>query len=545
MLEELHITNIALIDDVCISFSGGLNVLSGETGAGKSIVVDSINLILGTRADKELIKTGEQKAFVEAQFGAPGEEAMIVSRELSRDGRNVCRINGKLVSLSELKDTVGNMLMLYGQNRHQEILEEKNHLAILDSFADAGSAPVYEKVKALYGEYSECRRKLSAMNMDTAEKERTMDLLAYEIGEIDKADLRPGEDEELESEKKLLENAEKLAEELDEAKRALADGGLDAVRTAMKAMEAVAPFDEKYQKTYDQTADLYYQLEEVSYDIAAHADDVVFDPARLEEAGDRLAEINRLRRKYGATIDDILTFRDDAQKKLDELSSIEAETSGLEKRKKELEASLKAACEALSAERRRTAENLSREVVGQLGDLGMEDSSFSARFSEKAPSEAGADEVEFYITVNRGEPEKPLSKVISGGEASRIMLALQNILAKRHNAQTTIYDEIDAGISGRMAIAVAKKMAEISRSRQVICVTHLPQIAAAGDSNYYISKAAKGDRTVTSVEYISGADKEQEVARLSGGISTEASLSHARELIENSEIWKKETLQTV
>lgn len=549
MLQELHIKNIALINEVAISLGTGLNVLSGETGAGKSIVVDSVNLILGARADKDLIQSGEQRAFVEAQLELPdaaedlaeeyGDSTLIISRELRRDGKNVCRINGRLVPLMTLRDVTGRFVTIHGQNQHQEIFDEKNHINILDDYLGKAAAEKKAEVQAVWEAYGKCRRNLETMEMDAAEKARKTDMLRYEIAEIEKAELSVGEDEERERQKKLLENAEELAGQLDRAKHAVQNGGMDSLRTAMKALEAVAAFDEKYAAASEEMNDLYYRAEELSYEVAALAEGVVFDPAKLEENEGRLAEIWGLKRKYGATIEEILAFAEQAREELDALERLDERNDELQRELIRLEQELAERCGELSNLRKKGAQELEKEIVSQLSDLGMEDALFSAGFTKKGFSANGTDDVEFYISLNKGEPQKPLSKVVSGGEASRIMLALKNIEAIKGSADTVIFDEIDAGISGRMALVVARKMAAISKDRQVICVTHLPQIAAMGDSNYYISKAVTGERTVTSVERIDGMKKAEEVARLSGGISTKTSIKHAEELIESAENWKK------
>lgn len=555
MLRELHIQNIALIDELAISFGEGLNVLSGETGAGKSIIVDSMNLITGSRGDRELVKHGAERAVVEALFSLEGKEAilalleenglpaedgeLVFCRELTQTGRNVCRVNGRLVSLSLLRELAEHLVAIHGQHQSQQILDERNHQSMLDRFAGDGS--LLARVQDAYRAYEAAARKLADFEKSLGDRAARRDYLAFQAEEIAKAQLKPGEDAALEEERAVLENAEKIAEALNGARYALSGSGnaLDQLRTAKKAMESIAGLSAKYGEALAVIDDSFYALEDMAYQLGDEADGVYYDEARLNAVNSRLAELDRLRRKYGATVEEILSYLAQCQEELALLDGGEEAAEQLRQQRGQRLAELEEACRALSAQRQQAAAVLEKKLAGELGDLGMKGSAFQVRFGEKPCAADGMDRVAFYITVNKGEPLKPLAKVASGGEASRIMLALKNVIAAKEDPDTIIFDEVDAGISGRMAGVVAEKLASVARERQVICVTHQPQIAAMGDRNFYISKAVRDGRTATSVEAISGDRLVWEIARLAGGAETEASFAHGSELRKNAEKAKK------
>ena len=552
MLQELNIKNIALIRELTVSFENGLNVLSGETGAGKSIVVDSVNLILGERGIRELIRSGEEKAFVEAlvtvedpagfeECGIEPCDEMIVTRELTAAGKNTCRINGRMVPLGMLKQVMAKLINLHGQNQHQDIFEKKMQLEMLDRYAFAERDDVPAAMAQAYGAYRKVEKELSKLNTDEKERERMLDMLSYQLNEISAAALQAGEEEELENERRLIRNAEKIAYALNGAYQLLADseGALERISAAVRMLGDVSSYNEKYGQIESVVHDAYYNLQEASYDLSSLAEDVVFDERRLNEIEERLSLISELKRKYGNSIEEILAFAEDAQKQYDTVENTEQEKARLEQELSRLKKRMDKAAEELSAARKAAAEQMSAELVGHLVDLGMKDAKFSVAFAEKAPAADGADDVEFFITLNRGEPEKPLAKVASGGEASRIMLAVKNIFAKKESVGTLIFDEIDTGISGNMARIVAEKLANISRERQVICVSHLPQITSMADVNFSIVKSGDEEGTVTTVHRLGDEEKLREIARLSGGIYTDAALAHAKEMLAECEAFKK------
>jgi len=558
MIQELYIKNIALIGELSLSFKEGFNILTGETGAGKSIIVDSMNLIIGSRGDKELIKHGEERAFVEAQLSLPSScsieslleeygiqgESLIVSRELSVTGKNVCRINGRLVNLNVLRDVVSRLVNVYGQNQHQQLMDDRYHLSILDQYAGMKVEEAKADLQKVYGEYAALKRKLDGFEKGLAEKERTMDMLRYQIEEIEKAGLRDGEEEELAQEKNMMLYAEKIATALETSKEHLngSEGILPRLSGVLKSLESIHHLKEKYEQLFDIVSNAYYSLEDVYYELSASSEDVVFNPGRLDAIEDRLAHLSGLKRKYGATIKEVLQYWEDAQQRYDGLAESDAHTDELKKELKALETEMISCSDALTTIRKGFAVRLERELVAQLQELGMKDAQFRVSFKKKDFSPDGQEDVSFLITVNKGEPLRHLSKVASGGEASRIMLALKNIVAEKEAATTMIFDEIDTGISGNMAHIVARKIANISRSRQVICVTHLPQIAAMADGHFLISKSSDGSRTHTTVGEITGKEIIREIARLSGGMESALSLAHAEELLQNAKEIKRKIM---
>lgn len=557
MIQELTIQNIALISELSLSFEKGFNVLTGETGAGKSILVDSMNLILGSRGDRELIQHGKEKAYVEAQisdyekkdvlaeldsYGIEAGESLILSRELSVSGKNVCRINGRLVSLNVLREIAGRLIHLYGQNQQQDLFAEKYHLRILDQYGGESITAAKETLGNVFRDYSAVRKRLDSLRQNAAEKERRLDMLRFQIDEISKADLKIGEEESLEQEKRRMLNSEKIASALELSKELLNgnESILEKLKETIHAMEGIGDMDERYAKVLQSVNDAYYSLEDSFYEISDCAESVAFEPARLEEIEDRLALIAGLRRKYGSSVEEILSFQDAAQEELEELEGSDSRIAGLEKQACDLRAATERAAGSLTDLRKKTAKILEKAIVEQLRELGMKYAQFSIRFEEKEIAAEGADMVEFYITVNQGEPLKPLAKVASGGEASRIMLAIKNITAMREDISTMIFDEVDTGISGNMAQVVAQKIGRIAKERQVICVTHLAQIAAMADIHYYIEKQVSGGHTKTVVQRIEGENIPREIARLAGGIESELSLAHAKELLLKAKEYKRD-----
>ncbi len=552
MLQELHIRNIALIRELSVSFEEGLNILTGETGAGKTIIVDAVSLALGERGFKELIRHGEEKAYVEAlvtgDFSAettaliedsgiePGE--LIISRELTESGKNTCRINGRMVPLSLLRDIMSGIVDLHTQGKHQEIFNKKRQLKMLDRYAACENE--LARTASAYEEYSSVKKQLDSLETDEQERERLIDILSFQYKEIEAAKLKDGEEEALEQEKNLIRNAERITSALSGAHELLSSegGALERLSKAAKLLADIAELDPRYEALYTAVNDAYYALEDPGYELAALTEEEDYDPDRLDAIETRLEKISSLKRKYGGTIAEIKEFGRRASERLADMDDSEARKTELKKRIKTTRAELEAACAALTAARRSAAEKMKDELVMHLQDLGMKDAGFSVRFTEKTADRNGADDAEFYISLNRGEPEKPLAKVASGGEASRIMLAVKNIFARKDDVSTMIFDEIDTGISGNMARVVAQKLANISLERQVICVSHLPQLAAMGDANFEIVKTDDDTGVMTTVKKLGEEEKLGEIARLSGGIRTEAALIHARELLNECEMFK-------
>ncbi len=559
MLSRLIIKNIALINEIEITFSGDMNVLSGETGAGKSIIVDSVNLVLGERADRELIRTGKENASVEAWFtGAPqavheilreqqieaGEE-LVLSRELSVSGKNVCRINGVLVTLALLKRVSDLLVDIHGQHEHQSLFDEKNHIVMLDSFDDSiGTAK--EQVEAAYREYNDAARRLKSLFGAEGDRERRIDVLKFQIDEILKAGIVRGEEEELQQKKKRMNACEEIMEALGAAYEHLYNSEpinvLSALRDISVRLNGLGRVDKKYEQMAANIDESYYSLEETASGIRSDMESLSFDAGELEAAEERLLLISSLKRKYQDPCADGEYIKK-AEQELSDLIDSEKLAAQLTEKTAALKTALYEKSVKLSLQRRQAAKAFETRMKQQLSDLGMASASFSVNFEDTAGIDecvftaGGIDTAEFYISTNRGEPEKPLKKVASGGEVSRIMLALKNIAADKGGIPTMIFDEIDTGISGHMAQVVAEKLKAISGLRQVVCVTHLPQIASMADRHFLVSKQSDETQTRTSLYVLEGEERVKEIARLSGGDSDTAK-QHARELISRAKIFK-------
>ena len=558
MLLELNIENIALIESLRIEFGQGLNVLTGETGSGKSIVVDCVNLVLGGRAERDLVRTGAEKGRVQALFdvsgcaparalaeelGADCEDGLLaVSRELSRGGRNVCRVSGAIVPLSALRRLTGMLMDIHGQHEHQSLLNPARHIDFLDAFGDAGHAARMEQVRKLHAERTQQASALKKLLSDAAEKARLIDMLTFQTGEIAEAKLKPGEEERLTAKLRVLENAEKIHEGVDRAYALTYRGGSRAasaqelLQRAAEAMEGIAGIDPRYEALSGRLRELYYSVQDVGYELQDILDHLTFDPAKIDKISERLDQIDRLERKYGPSLEDVIAFGERAGARLEELRASDERVEERRAALKRVDAELKTACEALTQSRRTLADGLSRAVMEQLGDLGMAKTRFEIRIEPEAKQGAmGADRVEFLISPNPGEPLKPMSAIASGGELSRIMLALKAISMDAGGVDSMVFDEIDTGVSGRMAQVVGEKMCRIARSHQVLCVTHLPQIAALGDVHFVVEKRTDGERTQTSVHRLNDEGRVRELSRLVGGAEdSESSLSHARHMLSDA-----------
>ena len=547
MLSLLHIENIAVIECADISFDAGFNVLTGETGAGKSIVIDAISAILGQRAYRDMIRTGTTKASVRAVFtgvpelswfadnGVEYDPETIIQREIHLDGKNVCRVNGSLVTVSILNKLGLQLINIHGQHDSASLFDETNHLTFLDDFAcnEGLRADYAEK----YGAVDKLRREISRISMDEGEKLRRMETLKYQIGEIEKANLTAGEDEELEARRKLLQNAEKIANGINDAVENLyggddSDGAASMLSAAERALARVAKFSDQIAELHEKVADLMYQVQDaaelardVQYELSYSADE-------LDQIESRLDVIHKLRRKYGVTCADILDYLSKARKELDEIEFADDHIERLKKKLKKAEKEAWDAAFALRENRKETAERLSGRILTELAQLDMPKVQFACQFTELELTANGADAVAFYMSANVGEALKPMSKVASGGELARIMLAMKNVLAEQDKVNTLIFDEVDTGVSGRAAQKVAEKLKAVARNKQVLCVTHLPQIAAMGDTHLLIAKGERGGRTYTTVTPLDIEGRKRELARIIGGANiTETTLKSAAEML--------------
>lgn len=561
MLKELSIHNIALIDHQSIAFFGGFSVLTGETGAGKSIIIEALNFVLGERASRELVKSGEEKASVEATFalqaGEPVFEVLIeqgidceeneltLYREFSISGKNVCRANGTLINAGALK-LIGDALVdIHGQHAHQSLLDEKKHIGLLDRFAGKDALEVKARVAQAYHKASEAKRLLSAAQFNEQERTRRIDLLSYQIKEIDAANLTIGEEEQLEEQRGLLQNAQAVMEGLEGANAALSGdeaengGALASFSMALHMLDSIARLSADYQQLSEKLHALYYDLEDASYTLRDYRTDFSYEPDTLDEIETRLELISTLKRKYGANIEEILTYREKSQQELELIDNAEERREQLAADYAAAKTEYDALSLALSDLRKQAAQRLSARLLPELSDLGMPHAAFSAKFetlSGEIPSANGTDDVEFLLSTNRGEPVKALSKVASGGELSRIMLSFKSVLADLDGIPTMVFDEIDSGISGQIGTAVAVKMRQIARNHQVLCITHLPQIAAYASQQYLVYKEETGEHTRSNAVLLAQEQRAKEIARIMGSVGADSvALEHAQQLIDAAE----------
>lgn len=547
MLSLLHIENIAVIECADISFDKGFNVLTGETGAGKSIVIDAISAILGERAYRDMIRTGADKASVRAVFtdvpefawfaenGVEYDPEIIIQREVFLDGKNVCRVNGALVTVTILRKLGMQLIDIHGQHDSASLFDENSHLHFLDAFAD--NASLREDYLVKYNAVADLRREIERMTMDEGEKLRRMETLRYQIEEISKAELESGEDEALESRRKVLQNAEKLSDGINAAVESLyggdeTDGAASLLAAAERELSRLSRYTDAFSQLHERVADLMYQVQDAAEEIRDARDDLSYSADELERIESRLDVIHRLRRKYGATCADILEYLEQAKAELDE---IEFADDHLERLKGKCQAAERVAWDAahsLHWSREQAAENLSERILTELTQLDMPKVQFACNFTETELSANGADAVAFYMSANAGEALKPLSKVASGGELARIMLAMKNVLAEKDSINTLIFDEVDTGVSGRAAQKVAEKLRSVARNKQVLCVTHLPQLAALADTHLLISKEERQGRTYTTVTPLDIEGRKRELARIIGGANiTEITLQSAEEML--------------
>lgn len=547
MLSVLHIENIAVIEQADIAFDEGFNVLTGETGAGKSIVIDAISAILGERAYRDMIRTGAAKASVRALFrripelswfqesGVPYEEETLVQREIYLDGKNICRVNGQLVTVSILHKLGLQLVNIHGQRDSQQLFDEAYHLTFLDDFSGNGGlqAAYREKFDAVAG----LRREIQRLSMDEGEKLRRMEALQFQIDEISRAGLKPGEDEALEARRQLLQNAEKLSDGLDTAVGSLygdedSDGAAGMLVQAERALSRISRYDESLETIRAKVSDLMYQVQDAAEELRDRRADFSYSGEELEAIEARLDVIHRLRRKYGATCQEILDFLQRAQKELDEIAFADDQLERLQAKCKSAEAEAWSAANALRESRKQGAKKLADRILEELRQLDMPRVQFTCRFTETELTPTGADTAAFYLSANAGEALKPMNKVASGGELARIMLALKNVLAEQDRVPSLIFDEVDAGVSGRAAQKVAEKLRSVAQNKQVLCVTHLPQIAALADTHLLIAKGERDGRTFTTVTPLNREGRKQELARIIGGASiTATTLKSAEEML--------------
>ena len=548
MLDLLHIENIAVIEQADIRFAPGFNVLTGETGAGKSIVIDAISAILGERAYRDVIRTGATSAFVSAVFTDVPEfdwfsdhridydsNELLIQREIFSDGKNVCRVNGRPVSVSILKQLGLQLINIHGQHDSQQLFDEQTHLHYLDMFAR--NDVERNDYRAKFDEMLVVQKQIERLSMDESEKLRRVEMLQHQISEIERAELTAQEDAVLESRRKTLQNAEKLTDSLTGAVTALygdddRSGALELVCGAEKLLDKITRYDDQSQEICTRLSDLSYSLQDIAAELRDRLEQLSYSEDELEQIESRLDIIHRLKRKYGASVEEILDFYEAAKEELDEIEFSDARIAQLEAQLAQLRKKAVDAAESLRRNRLDAAKRLEAQLSVELAALDMPRAQLVCCFEEQPLSEDGADRVRFLMTANVGEALKPMSKVASGGELARIMLAIKNVLAEQDDVHTLIFDEVDAGVSGRAAQKVALKLGNVSKGKQVLCVTHLPQIAAAADAHLLISKSEKNGRTYTVVETLDLQGRTKEIARIIGGAEiTDTTLKSAAEMI--------------
>ena len=537
MISNLHIKNIGIIDDINVNFNTGFNVLTGETGAGKTLIIDSLSIIAGGRFSKEMIRKGENHSFVELCLYLPENENaidgnIIVSREIYTNGRNLCKINGRLVTVNELRNFMKNIIDIHGQLDNQTILEPSSHIEYLDNFSGKELIKLKEQYLEQYTKYNDIKNELKNNYGDDKEKQRKLDLLKYQVNEIETANLKIREDNELELIRSKILNSEKISENLNQADIQIGENAIDDISNAIRALEKIENIDEKYQEKLNNLKSIYYDLQELSRDITSLKNEVEFNEEERQEVEGRLDLIFSLKRKYGNNIEEILSYNEDVKEEIEKIENLENYIITLKNEQKVIEEEMQEICSKMNEIRCKKARILENQINIELKDLEMKNARFEIKieYNKTEFNENGLDKVEFFIRTNIGEDAKPLIKIASGGEMSRIMLAIKNVLADVDKVPILVFDEIDTGISGIAANSVAEKMKRIAGKHQVLSVTHLAPIAAKGDYNYYIYKEVNQNQTKTKVKLLTEEETIKEIARIASGDVTEIAIQHAKEL---------------
>ncbi len=554
MLQELSIKDFAIIDEIQISFQPKMTVLTGETGAGKSIIIDALGLLAGGRGSTEFIRKGEKKAVIQGLFTLPREAntynileeygidsedgQIILQRDLYRGGRNICRINGMMVNLATLRKIGETLIDIHGQNEHQELMKPENHIDLLDEY-DKKTSELRNQYQVVYQNYRKLKLSMEKKEADEKAWAQRLDMLNFQVKEIEEAGLKINEEDELVEEKNKLDNFQAIHDALELSYQILSGEKIDVVGNlgnAMNELSDVSDLSENLQEINTKISDAFYSLEDAARDISDELDSMEWNGERLNEIEERLELIHQLKRKYGDTIEDILHYHSRIVKELREMENAEQNSEKQERQLSEALEKVKELAIKLSKQRKKSAKKLEKMIHEQLSALYMDKAVFEVKFLNNSKLYfKGIDKVEFYIQTNPGEEMGPLAKIASGGELSRIMLALKTIFSQKMGVTSIIFDEVDTGVSGRVAQAIAEKISQISNNSQVLCITHLPQVAAIADNHYYISKSVNDGRTETSLKELDEKQKIREIARmLSGSEITELTLKHAEELIKMS-----------
>lgn len=559
MLLELSIQNFAIIDEVNISFTKGFNVLTGETGAGKSIIIDAVGLLLGGRANRSYIGTSGDKTIIEGLFhidedndisdvlegfgiDKEPDSIILITREIFSSGRSTSRINGRTVTLNMLKELTKKLVDIHGQHEHQSLLSPENHIKLIDSLGGKKIGILKENVKNKYNEILALKNKLKKYNSDGKEKERKIDLLKFQLDEIDVANLKREEEEILFNEYNILSNSENIIETLTKVNETLNSNDynyssiIDQLINLGSQLRDISKHDKKLERYVEDFDAIIFTIQDLTRELRSYEENIDYNPERLNELQNRLNTINDLKRKYGNTIDEILDYRNKIYNEYQFIVNSEEEIRIINNEIEKIEKELSKICEELTLERKGISKNIEKSITKELSELNMKDVKFEVQFKKyDYYTQDGIDNVEFLISTNIGEPLKPLSKIVSGGEMSRIMLAFKNILADVDNISCLIFDEIDTGISGRTAQVLSEKISKISKTHQILCITHLPQIAAMGDSHFLINKIVKDNRTITKVKKLDYSKRVDELSRLLGGVDlTDTTRNHAKEMLEMS-----------
>jgi DNA repair protein RecN (Recombination protein N) len=560
LLTELSIRNFAIIESLSVSFQKGLTVLTGETGAGKSIIIDAVHLLVGGRGSAEFVRHGEDKAEIEGlffldsqthpcyakgkEFGIEVEDGMIVlRRDISKSGKSICRVNGKLVTIAILREIGSTLIDIHGQHEHQELMDETKHINLLDQFGAKDIYPALSEYQAVFKSYEHTLKKLKNLSENEQQIAHRLDLIQFQYEEIQSAELKLKEDEELTEEKRKLNNFEKIFESVQSGYTALKGDqrGLDWIGMVMDHLENAADINPEYKELHESVTNCFYILEDAARVLSSELDILEFDPQRLNDIEDRLTEINQLKRKYGQTISDILEYAARIEGEIETLQNKEVHIGQMEKELASLKKDLEIEALNLHKARAKWAKKLTSLIHQELKELYMEKTVFEVKIENYGNQfmRNGGDKIEFYISTNPGEPLKPLSKIASGGELSRIMLALKSIFSKHQGVTSIIFDEVDTGVSGRVAQAIAEKIYKVAKNSQVLCISHLPQVAAMSDTHLYINKEIQDGRTRTSVAPLTDIEKIREIGRMISGVEiTDLTRQHAEELLNMAQFMK-------
>lgn len=536
MISTLHIKNIGIIEDLSIDFNEGFNVLTGETGAGKTLIIGALGIIAGGRFSRNMIRNGEKYCFVEASIFCPEnpnsiDGNIIVSREIYANGRNLCKINGRLATVNELKEFMEELIDIHGQQDNQNLLNPSKHIAYLDDFIGNEILSLKSNYIGLYKRYNEINNELDKNYGDDKEKERRLDLLNYQLKEIENAKLKIGEDIKLNEEHNLMKDSEKLQENLEEVDENLSNQAIESVSNSIRCLEKIASCGEVYEEKLSELKNIYYEIQELARDVSNMKEDIFFDEEERDDVERRLDEIFSLKRKYGNSIEEILKYKEELEAEINEIENLDEINNKLKKEKEAIKKQMIDLCTEMNLVREKYATIISSKINSELKDLEMENAKLRVAVTKlDSFNSNGLNKVEFMVCTNKGEEEKELCKIASGGEMSRIMLAIKTVLAEVDKVSTLVFDEIDTGISGKAAKAVGEKLKAISDNHQVMVVTHSASIAAKGKYNYYISKKTLNEKTYTEIRKLSEEEVLKEIARISSGDITDISIAHAKEL---------------